>query len=95
MSERSPAQQNEALHYQTGSSASFGSGQGRWVTYRLLGQADLYAPDPVCTMPRACVISSVHTAQGDGVRALPGASHASAPCEFVDQVYLSWGRGGG
>ena len=43
------------------------------------------------------MISSVYTAQGDGVRALLGASYASTPCEFVDQVYLSWGPlvGGG
>ena len=39
MSKLSPEHQNEALHCQTGSSASFGSGQGRWVTHRLLGQA--------------------------------------------------------
>ena len=42
MSELLPEQQNEALHCQNGqngSSASFGSGQGKSVTIRLLGQA--------------------------------------------------------
>ena len=39
MSELLPEQQNEALHCQNGSSASFGSGQGKSVTARLLGQA--------------------------------------------------------
>ena len=39
MSELSPAQENEALHCQTGSSASFRLGHGGWVTTRLLGQA--------------------------------------------------------
>ena len=39
MSELSPAQQNEALHCQTGSSASSRLGQDRWDTTRLLGQA--------------------------------------------------------
>ena len=38
VSELLPEQQNEALHCQNGSSASFGSGQGRSVTTRL-GQA--------------------------------------------------------
>ena len=39
MSELLPEQQNEALHCQTGSSASFGWGQGQSVTTSLLGQA--------------------------------------------------------
>ena len=39
MSELLPEQQNEALHYQNGSSASFRSGQGKSVTTKLLGQA--------------------------------------------------------
>ena len=61
------------------------------------GSGSSCRPDPVCTTACSRVTSLLHTAHGDGVRALLSLSYPSTLCEVMVLAYPSVGEavGGG